>query len=491
MLRGPFLLLLFACAHSTMAQPLVLKNQRELFVDDVILDKLNNLELRLGTPVSAGKAIDLDEPWEGNYGAYVTVLRADDKYRMYYRGQGGGANALSHVTCYAESPDGIHWIKPRLNLYTIAGHETNNVVMAPSAEQSTHNLAVLYDNRPGVPGSERFKAVGGVASSVKRPKRGLYRYVSADGIHWRKYKDSSALFTDGYAMDSQNVLAWVPAENKYAIYLRVWTNDKPGDTSLLKGVRTIARSVSDDFIHWSKPVRMDFGDTPLEDLYTNATQSYFRAPQIMIAMPFRFSPNARVLSDSQMLANGIDRSMWQGVSDGVLLTSRGGNKYDRKFMESFVRPGPDPRNWAARSNIPSLGIVQTGPSEMSFFVTRAYSTNDCYLERMKMRIDGFSSLHAGYKEGTALTHPLVLNGNNFLLNYSTSSVGYVKVVITDKNGKEIPGFGAADAPPIVGDLIDAGITWKSGKTIRELSGKTVRIKFISRDADIYSFAVTD
>jgi hypothetical protein len=469
--------------------PIVIENRLELFIDSHIMEKFEEMEVRLGTPVSGGIALKFNEPWERRFsGGYVSVLTDGKLFRIYYRGEGEGQGAPGQVTCYAESKDGIHWVKPKLGLFKVKGSANNNVVMKGNHQQSTHNLSVLFDARTGVPDDERFKAVGGVASSI-RPGRGLYRYVSADGIHWKRYKDSTALFIDGYGMDSQNVLAWLPEENLYAIYLRTWTGDKPGDKTLLKGMRTIARSVSEDFIHWSEPVPMQFGDSPAENLYTNATQPYFRAPHILISMPFRFSPDSKVLSDKEMESMDIDKTMWKGVSDAVLMSSRGGNIYERKFLESFVRPGNDQRNWAARSTIPALGIIPTGQNEISFFLTRAYGTSDCYLERMKLRVDGFASLHTGYIEGAGISKPVVLRGKNFKINYSASSIGYIYVVLLDETGKEIEGFGRADAHKLMGDKIDADVKWKSGKTISDIGDKPVRIKFISRDADIYSFVV--
>lgn len=469
---------------------IILQNQRELFVDSYLTDSFHNSEIRMATPVSGGVALKLNESWEGRFaGAYVTVFKDKDRFRMYYRGMGSGNGANGEVTCYAESSDGIKWIKPDLNIHIINGIKKNNVVMTGNRLQSSHNFTVMLDDRDGVPAKYKYKAVGGVASS-RRAARGLYRYVSADGLHFERFpEDTSALFKDGYGMDSQNVPVWLPAENQYAIYLRTWTGDKPGDTTLLKGVRTIARAVSKDFIHWSEPVAMNFSNTPMENLYTNATQSYFRAPQLIISMPFRFSPDSRVLSDEEMVINDIDKQMWKGVSDAVFLSSRGGNVYERKFLESFVRPGTNQKNWAARSTIPALGIIPINRFEMSFFVTRAYGTADIFLERMVLRTDGFASLHAGYEPGIMITKPVQLKGTKMELNYSTSSVGYVKVVLTDLDGNEIPGFGEKDAPSICGDLIDAVIKWKSGKSIADLPPTPIRIKFILRDADIYSFGI--
>ena len=151
----------------------------------------------------------------------------------------------------------------------------------------------------------------------------------------------------------------------------------------------------------------------------------------------------------------------------------------------------DQRNWAARSNMPALGVIPTGEAEMSFFITRAYGTDDVYLERMTLRKDGFASIHAGFEEGSATTKPVILRGNTFLANYATSSKGYVKVVLLNEDGTEMPGFGEADAIEMVGDKIDGEIAWKSGKNMQDLEDTEVRIKFIAKDADIYSFGVFD
>lgn len=75
------------------------------------------------------------------------------------------------------------------------------------------------------------------------------------------------------------------------------------------------------------------------------------------------------------------------------------------------------------------------------------------------------------------------------LNYSTSSVGYVQVVLTDEQGKEILGIGEQDAKKMAGDKIDEKVLWSSGKSLRELDARKVHIKFILKDADLFSFRV--
>lgn len=471
-----------------------LKNHRELFVDDFILQETSRVENRLGQPLPAGTALRLDQPWEGRWGAYVSVISDGRKFMMYYRG-GFGASKNEDLTCYAESADGINWFRPNLGRFEVRGGKDNNVVM-PMGEPTwaTHNFSVFYDARPGVPADERFKAVGGGAGNNPLLKysglvRGLYRFVSADGKDWRRLP-GEPLFTD-FALDSQNILTWLPAENCFAIYLRTWTGDRKGVKFDYKSVRTIARSVSKDFAHWSEPERMTFDRGPVEDLYTNTTQAYFRAPQILISLPFRFVPNRQVLDEATLKKYDIERSMWKGVSDAVLMSSRGGTRYDRKFLESFVRPGIDPASWAARSNMPGYGIIQTGPNEMSFFIVRGYSSNQTRIERMALRLDGFSSLHAGAVEGQATTKKVQLDGRRLSLNLSTSANGYVKVAVLDETGAEIPGFGAADARELVGDTIDLTAAWKGPHRLADLRDRVVRLRFLMCDADLYSFAVLE
>jgi hypothetical protein len=478
----------------TAAEPIAFKNRRELFVDDFLVEEVSHLESRLGTPLPAGTALKLDQPWEGRWGAYVSIVTDGSRFQMYYRG-GFGARENRDLTCYAESSDGITWRRPALQLFEVNGSKDNNVVLGPGEPTwATHNFSVFHDARPDVPADERYKAVGGGAGNERLLKfsglvRGLYRFASADGKHWRRLP-GDPLFTD-YALDSQNILTWLPDEQCFAIYLRTWTGDRKGVKFAYNSIRTIARSTSKDFVTWSEPERMTFDQGGVEDLYTNTTQAYFRAPQILVSMPFRFVRDRRVLDDETLTRFEIDKSMWKGVSDAIFMSSRGGTSYQRKFLESFVRPGIDPSSWAARSNMPAYGIIQTGPAEMSFFIVRGYSSNQTRIERMAMRLDGFASLHAGYRPGHATTRAVTLDGTRISLNLSTSASGYAKVILLDERGTEIPGFGAGEANELVGDGIDVGASWKSAPPLASLKGRTIRLKFVLRDADLYSFAVLD
>lgn len=449
-------------------------SRRELFIDHHLIENLNNVSLRLHKPIDEGKVIEFDEPWEGLFSGYTTIIKDGRLYRAYYRGMPkvGGDNSARETTCYAESLDGINWVKPNLGLFFKDSTYKNNIILADSPP-FTHNFTPFLDKKPGVDAKERFKAVAGSGET------GLVGFVSSDGIHWKKINEKP-LFTKGL-FDSQNVVFWSDEEQQYVLYFRSWTGEGYG------GYRTVSKSTSKDFLSWTEPQKMDFGDTPMEHLYTNQTHPYYRAPHIYIGIAARFMPGRQVLSDEQAKELKVNPRYFKDCSDAVLLSSRGGYQYDRVFMESFIRPDIGLQNWVSRSNYPALNVVQTGDTEMSVYVNQDYAQPSAHLRRYSMRIDGFSSATAGYKGGEMLTKPLIFKGDELLLNYSTSAAGGIKVEILDTEGKAYPGFSAEECQEVIGNEIERAVNWNNDRDVKELEGKTVQLRFIIKDADIFSF----
>ena len=183
------------------------------------------------------------------------------------------------------------------------------------------------------------------------------------------------------------------------------------------------------------------------------------------------------------VAKGFEKD----VSDAVLMTTRGGSFYDRTFLSSFIRPGIGARNWVSRNNYPALGIVQTSPTEMSLYVNQDYAQPTAHLKRYSLRLDGFASVQAPYAGGELLTKPLKFTGDRLELNFSTSAAGSIRVEIQDDAGQPINGFAAGDCVEIVGNEIARVIRWKGGADVSGLVGKTVRLRFVMKDADLFSF----
>ena len=449
----------------------------ELFVDDHIIASLDNCRRVLGRPQYAGKAVSFDAPWEGLFAGVITVLIVDGTYRMYYRGMAApGDGSDVECTCCAESADGIHWTKPELGLFERNGTTRNNIVVAGHTPCS-HNFCPFLDTRPGVPEEERFKAIAGIQP------HGIFAFASPDGLRWRKLRPEPVITAREFAFDSQNVAFWSEHEQCYACYYRVWHGFTDWSNA---GCRWVARTTSDDFIHWAPATEMRC-DRPIEEqIYTQQTHPYYRAPHLYIALGARFWPGRRVLTDAQVAKLGVAEGYYDDISDGVLMTSRGGNLYSRTFMESFLRPGPGLMNWVSRTNYPGLGVVPTSPTEMSFYVHRSYAQPTSHAARFALRVDGFASVQAGYDGGELLTHPLRFAGSRLVLNYATSAAGDLRVEVQDPAGRAVPGFTLAECLPVVGDQIERAVAWREGADLSALAAQPVRLRFALRDADLYS-----
>ncbi len=432
-------------------------SRRELFVDRHLISQIRGAELRLHPPRRAETALKFDSPWDGATAAYVTVFRDGDLFRMYYR----GAPSTSKVenTCYAESRDGINWTKPKLGLFEWEGSKENNIVWMGDG---THNFTPFRDTNPDVKKDAQYKALG--RAQRGSGKKGLYAFASPDGIHWRKLSEELVL-TKG-AFDSQNLGFWDTKKKKYVSYYRIFT----------EGVRAIALAESDDFIHWSAPEQIKV-EGPPEHFYTNATTQYFRAPHYYFAFPKRFARDRRKLADHPSA----------GISEGVFLSSRDGLNFDRTFMEALIRPGRDQRNWGDRGTMPAWGLIQTADDEMSIWYSQHYRFDSHHLERGVFRLDGIASAHAGYDGGELITKPVTFRGKKLHLNYATSAIGSVRIELQDATGKPLPGYALKDAPELYGDEIDATYTWKSGEDLSRLKGQPVRLRFVLKDADVYSY----
>ena len=430
------------------AVPVEIGSKRQLFVDDWLVDVATSTTLVLHRPREAEIVLRLDEPWEGTTAAYFTVFKDGDLYRMYYRCH----NDANETTCYAESTDGVHWEKPSLGLFPFEGSTANNIVWSGP---ESHNFAPFVDTNPDRRPGEEYKALGG------QPPIAL---VSADGINWKRLREEAVL-TRG-AFDSQNIAFWDEERGHYSAYFRIFTS-----------VRAIARSISLNFTEWSNGIPIDLGDSPREHLYTNATTPYFRAPDVLLAFPSRFAPDRQRVAEHSL----------PGVSDAVFMSSRDGVNFDRRFMQAFIAPGRDLRNWTERSNMVASGVVPTADDEISVYYTQHYRHPTAHLRRGVLRTDGFVSLNAPHSGGEVLTRPIVFGGNALEVNYRTSAVGSVRIEVLDAAGAPIEGFTLADADDLFGDDVDRTATWNGASDVGALAGRPVRLRLVLRDVEVYSF----
>ncbi len=486
-------------------QPVNIGPDRQLFVDDFWIAESNDTTRVLHEPTRREPVIEKDYPWEQGFVGGATVAYDGDKYRMWYSCDDasviGVPFANYHKRAYAESDDGISWTKPLLGLAEYEGSKENNLL---ATDMMINQGVAGLDKNPDAREEERFKAFNVVPTKAKAPKdpinptwretleqkwsRGgaIVALASPDGINWRQMFEEPIL--SEWPFDSKNLFFWDEWTGQYRGYARGIANNDPNvdpatvDSQVghefVGGVRWVRWTTSPDFRTWTPLQDINTGDTPFEHLYSNECWPYDRAPRTYLMFPSRYVAHRRPDPD------------WYdgpGVNDVVLMSSRDGVNFDRSFMETFIRPGLDTRNWHERGIFFEHGIFQTSPTELTMYVNENIKTPGVHIRRYTIRPDGFVSVNAGYGGGEFTTKPFTFEGHELELNYSTSAVGSVKVEIQDETGKPLPGFTLNDCPEMFADLIEGQVTWETGGDVSRLAGKPVRLRFALMDADLYAF----
>lgn len=444
-------------AESPAADPLDIGSRRELLVDGFLIDRLSGDAVqKVQQPEPREVALVTDRPWEGNTCAYYTIFQDGELFRMYYRGShwDTAAKRATHreVTCYAESRDGIHWTRPNLGLFEFEGSKENNIVWDGIG---THCFTPFRDENPDAPPEARYKAI---SSGVPGGKKGLYVFQSADAIHWSLLHDEPVI-TEG-AFDSQNLAFWDPHAGLYRCYHRDF-----------RKVRDIKTETSADFLNWTQPRFLDYGETPLEHLYTNAIRNAPGAPHLLIGFPTRFLPD-------------------QGQRvEPTFLSSRDGITFHRWLEPVVPESAPEERS-GNRSNYMAWGVLTlpSEPGRYSVYATEAYYEGpDSRIRRFSYRADGYVAIESGKTGGELLTKPLQFDGARLRLNAIARDGGHLNVQIEDEQGRPVPGYTFADAVPFVGDSLSESVAWKSGGDVSGLSGKSVRLRIAMKDAKLFAF----
>ena len=469
-------------AGSKSSAGLVIGTNVQLFATGDLIDSSKGVSLQLNRPERREVVFRFDAPWEGTGSAYVVMMRDGERFRMYYR---GGGELTQESTCMAESADGIHWTRPKLGLFDFKGSKENNIIWVgrKKAYWESHNFAPFKDANPAAKPEEKYKAValGRYPDEAGETRKMLVALVSSNGIHWRRLREEPIIRQGSF--DSQNVAFWDTAQRQYVCYFREGRDGK----------RSVRRTTSKNFSDWTPAEWLDFGNTPLEQFYTCAITPYFRNPEIYLGFPMRFVPERQIV--------GAEKRKVDALSDGVFMAGRDGVHFNRQFMEGFIRPGLDQKNWGSGhgNNTPAWGLLDTAPNELSVYWCENYGldwmdktvrveTNRVpQVRRGTIRTDGFVSVNAPHAGGEFTTRPLIFSGKKLAVNFSTSAVGSLRAEILDADKKLIPGFTLADCPEIYGDELARVVAWKKSLDAGSLAGKPVRLRFVMKDVDLFSF----
>ena len=502
-------------ASAAFAGPIQVGDRRQLFIDQTFLAEAKGVEIIVHPPRKSGEmAIKPEQPWEkGGIGPYSSVLFDGKTYHMWYHAMDSVHWDTGHTNgaiCYATSVDGIRWERVKAGLIAYKGIRENNIVFGHKANGIIlgQDAGMVFLD-PTAPSDQRFRLV----CRFGPEGRGLRIYSSGDGIHWKLTHPSVLTARPEEKrshLDSQNVIFWDDARQKYVAYVRYNRPESRGRA------RSISRAESDQLGGF--PVVQDMpvvfqpddqdlkeGGLPAVDFYTSAAVKYPWAENAYFMFPttyYHYSPQLPEFT-KECPANA-------GPLDSQFAASRDGIKWERYDRQPFVPLGMKGEfDWGCVRVLWGLVPDTTGREMYLYYRGGEWlhgwdrnennkriltehglgATQDITcISRVISRRDGFTSVRGAYTGGEFTTPPIVFSGSKLLINVDTSATGLARVGILDEKGSPLEGFAAEHCDLIhTANEINRGVSWRGNSDVGKVAGKPVRIKFVVRNADLYAF----
>jgi len=453
---------------------------RQLFLDDVGIERLEGLRRVVNPPARHPRnpLIRPDTAWERGCQIYGTALYDEvaRRFKMWYLtwGKDRGLRPLvvdgierpphSTLVAYAESRDGIRWVKPNLGLFPYDGDTANNLV--PLGFHNCEGVSVLHEPHDPDP-DRRYKAFfwdhgtggwevrNGAPYAREGPRDGLGVAFSRDGLRWRHFEGNPVIRK--YSDTNQGVL-YDPRLRKYVAFGRFGFG------------RRLARSESADFQRWSEPelvLECDAGDGPGGQIYGAGIDLY---EGVYLAMLWIYREGGDAKIETQ-LATSRDGRRWTRVGDRAAWLALGGEETWEggmvRSVERIIRRGDRLYIYYCGVHGPH-GRPGHPPVQRRFPVMIGLVTQ---------RRDGFVSLDAGAAEGSVMTRPFPLPAGRLHVN-ADAREGQVRAELLDLGGSSLSGPVA-----LRGDRLDARLALPRAPT----SGTAVRLRLTARRAKLYSY----
>jgi hypothetical protein len=175
----------------------------------------------------------------------------------------------------------------------------------------------------------------------------------------------------------------------------------------------------------------------------------------------------------------------------------------RPFIQSNLREGRQYGIWDAAGVQPQLSppLLHDGALYFYYYGGPAFHGSRFLKGRFQLglaqlRPDGFASLRALWRTGVITTRSfrwpggtLIVNGRE--LGGSRTSEAFVRVAVLDQDGHSIPDFEDSKCVALAGDFPAGVPVWSEGsQDLDELVGRTIRLRFFLRQAEIFSFRST-
>jgi len=486
-------LVVMAAVSSTASPKVTLDRTKQLFLDDYLVAERHNVTWKIhpARKHPANPLLGPEQSWEGAVALlHGSVIRDGDKLRMWYL-SGPGVS-------YAESEDGIHWVKPGLDLFEVDGRKTN-IVMRGGAKEGQPNvlpffggiLGVMKDPRDPDP-SRRYKmGFISIQKDYKGPRedvfhkgqrRGLGVAVSPDGYHW-KLADN---WTTEAICDGPGHWTFDPRRQKWVLYGR--TKFKPADVMAmcLKDPwckrywwgRSVTRLESPDFLTW------DFTEPASGPLVLTVDSKDPLGTEIYSMHVFPYE--SVYIGLVQVFHNGPD----QCYLDVQLAVSRDGVKFTRVVDRSPFIPLGDVGSWDRfNQSLANNDPIVMGDELWFYYSGRTYRHSPyqgpdkgVYGGRIGVATilrDRFVSVGASFDGGEIVTRRMNLAGTTLHLN-ATSDYGEIRVEVLADGDSVI-----ARSKPIQADALDIPVQWEQGG-LAAVQGP-IRLRITLKNALLYAF----
>ena len=365
--------------------------------------------------------------------------------------------------CYATSKDGLNWDNPALGLIEFEGSRANNLVMR-RATHGIHAGGVLKDSDDPDP-SRRYKF------THRNPRaRRMASCFSPDGIQWSQ----PVLWPQHDAVgDTHNNAIWSPETGKYVAITRGWS-DGP-----YRGVRTVLRSESSDFVNWSAPAEIMRGIDEHDQIYSVPLVPY---AGLYIGLPASFHKGDDAAANwdrvDTELAWRADTVSWQRVCPGQALIPRGRGSYPDGEYDCGCIYAAAP---LARGD--KILIYYGGSNGLH------NNWRESSLNLATMDIDRFAGFvpRDSTRKALLTTARLRLRADSITINADIAEGGGIRACLLGADGSTITGFGMEDCLAVRAGGLACEIRWENA-SLSELSSDSFSLVLEIDNAKHYALS---
>ena len=466
-----------------------------LAIDDHSLPLRKNLCLYLSKPnyrrdpVLAPTRSKRDAPDYIGTHFYGTVLYDEGRYRMWYYAVGLAetrGQLQEGPVCYAESDDGLHFVKPRLRQVEYKGSLENNAIALP--DPRTEGVEIIKDLDDPDP-SRRYKAVYEAFTLGRRPT--IRTATSPDGLHWTAGVENPVTT----AMEQSGFYKF---NGLYYVNAQMWPLGEGGRHRGRQGYV----AVSTDFVHWQQEIAESFALPEPENggnqfAYDQvhlgtAAMSY---GNVLVGLYCRWHarPNpgdwfglATTSGDLGLLVSNDGTHFREPVKSFVYIseqenpaTQAPGYRYPTILEQcnGFVNVGDETRIYHGRwRNAPYVNpsIEVDKSKEDQFYQDLYYS--EVALATLPRDRWGALGLFPDQAEGSVWSCPITLPAGGCQLALNAERACDMTVEISDARFAFLPAYSGANAGTVAAEGgLSCAVTWQGGG-LDALAGATVRFR---------------